>query len=62
MTSFLPFVVQCLEKTRKEQKNNNKLVLRIYVKILSYNFSVENDPMKGVESFTVLYFYDIKIK
>ncbi len=39
MTSFLPFVVQCLEK-------NEKLFLRIYVKILSQTLSVENNPRK----------------
>ena len=39
-----------LEDDRKEKQ----LFFVYIVKILSLKFSVENDPMKGVESFTVL--------
>jgi len=53
--------VQCLRKDYKRIEKENLLFLRIYMrKILSLNFSVENDPMKGVESFTVLFLRKIK--
>jgi len=56
MTSFLPFVVQCLRKYWNRMEKENKLFLHINVNISFTNFSVDNDPMKGVESFTVLFF------